>query len=302
MVDRDHVFLLGRAPGPARPRTLPEPGESVSASGPARCAARLWYRRASMHTAEVTFRVRGQVDPQVCDEATEALLRAWASNGQLVGSWHRVRAGELLAAFVAIPDADSLSSKFESPTVRRAGSRVAAARIAGPEVRILGPQPQTETPCRCARWESLVLYAGEFSTAPPLRCGSCFSPIPLYRVPPTCEDGFDDVLSWEADYRACDRLQSGSATGSRFGVRQLAEHESPLSREGRDLAARIESAIRVPVFYFLFRPPSKKPEAELRRTCPGCGGEWRLEQPRSGRFDFECRGCRLLSNLGCAVP
>ena len=50
------------------------------------------------------------------------------------------------------------------------------------------------------------------------------------------------VLSWEAVYQACDTLWIGSGVGERFGYRQMARFDSPLTEEGRTLCAELAAA------------------------------------------------------------
>ena len=85
-------------------------------------------------------------------------------------------------------------------------------------------------------------------------------------------------------------------TGERFGERQLFDHKSSLSRQGRDLAAQMETATGIPFFYYLHKIRSRGFDAELKRRCPNCEGVWRLEESQH-LFDFRCDPCRLLSAI-----
>jgi predicted nucleic acid-binding Zn ribbon protein len=131
----------------------------------------------------------------------------------------------------------------------------------------------------------------------PLRCGDCFAPVPLYRVPATSGGEYYDVVSWESDYQACDRLQMNCTTGERFGLRQLGDIGSSLTRNGRDIAGRIAALTETPTYYYLHRYSGDSLDRELARRCPGCDGPWRLEQPWHRLFDLRCDRCRLVSNI-----
>ena len=54
-------------------------------------------------------------------------------------------------------------------------------------------------------------------------------------------------------------------------------------------------------FYFLSKGRGRSRAAEQARLCPGCGGDWLLEEPRHDCFDFRCESCRLLSNIAWTV-
>ncbi|MBX3324353.1 MAG: DUF2310 family Zn-ribbon-containing protein [Nitrospira sp.] len=65
----------------------------------------------------------------------------------------------------------------------------------------------------------------------------------------------------------------------------------------------IETATRIPTYYYLFRYHGRLKE-KLRR-CPLCGGAWRVRSPkgltRFSHFDFRCKPCRLVSNMASSI-
>jgi predicted nucleic acid-binding Zn ribbon protein len=79
---------------------------------------------------------------------------------------------------------------------------------------------------------------------------------------------------------------------------QLASPQSTLARHGRELGRKVEQALGVPTYYFLMRYYGRG-DAEQKRRCPGCNGEWRIKEPfqrASGLspFHFRCENCRLI--------
>jgi predicted nucleic acid-binding Zn ribbon protein len=84
--------------------------------------------------------------------------------------------------------------------------------------------------------------------------------------------------------------------------KQLADPKSDLSVTGRELCARIEKATEKPTFYYLMRYWCRN-DGEATRTCPLCGGEWRLSDQEKEdktpfhRFHFRCNGCRLVFRI-----
>jgi predicted nucleic acid-binding Zn ribbon protein len=76
----------------------------------------------------------------------------------------------------------------------------------------------------------------------------------------------------------------------RFTYRQMSDVNSTLSKSGREICSAYENAIGKPFYYFLYHHPSKKE----RKTCPDCGGEWRLDED-IGNLSFKCDECRLVS-------
>jgi len=134
-----------------------------------------------------------------------------------------------------------------------------------------------------------------------LELGDCFDPVPLYRVPPTRDLEYLDILQWAADYQACDTLQMHCTTGERFGERQLVGHDSSLTAQGREICRRLSAKTGLPAYYYLHNSRGRSLRDERRRRCPGCRRNWSMAEPWHGRFDFKCERCLLLSNIATNV-
>jgi len=169
--------------------------------------------------------------------------------------------------------------------------------IAPPILTLLGKDLDSEELCSCRSRRSLILFTNYATLQPPLRCGECFSPVPLYRIPGIQKEDTYELLTWEADYQACDTLQTNCATGERFAIREMSRVTSSLTQRGRAVCEEIERKTGIPVYYYLFRYRGENDQKERERRCPACDGEWYLTRPQFDRFHFRCDACRLLSNL-----
>jgi len=242
-----------------------------------------------MFAVRVSFPVLGELSRTAA--AANDLLSCWYKNGQILeGSWILADRRGAVEAFVRTPEARSLDALHNNRYANEALAGLAAA----PTVEVLGVEPESACACSCTSRSGMVLFTHYLSTDPPVRCLDCFGPVPLYLLPHVHDEEHLVLLHWAADYRACDTLQMHCTTGERFGERQLFEHDSSLSRNGRKLCADLEQVTETPVYYFLHKTRSHGREAELARVCPSCGAPWRLEQ-RLHNFDFQCPTCRLLS-------
>jgi predicted nucleic acid-binding Zn ribbon protein len=171
-----------------------------------------------------------------------------------------------------------------------------------PKVTPLGSDPESHPPCTCRQRGSLILFTTFLDDESPVRCGACFGPIPLYRLPGTTETGnHQQLLWWQDTYQALDWLFIGTGAGERFAHGQLARHDSELSKEGRALARKLEKQTRLPVYYYLSKHVGRSDRAERRRKCPSCGKPWLRPEPLHRIFDFACRRCRLMSNVAFDV-
>lgn len=248
-----------------------------------------------MHVAELRFVLAPDADDEEVAESVDALLHALRQNGQICGREHLIASGNLLvAATVLLPAPDALDSAHHNGYVRR---HLAAAPLASPEIRLLGPDPLSADPCACARPSSYVFFTDYRSLESPVRCGDCFLPVPLYRLPPTYDGEYYDIISWMGDFQSCDSLQMRCKVLERAAMRQLADPASPLSTQGRAICERLAGLAGVPVYYRLLRWNGRSLAAERRRLCPACGGAWLLDVAWHDEFDFRCDACGLVSNI-----
>lgn len=256
-----------------------------------------------METAAIHFRLGARVDRDRALEALHDYLGALWRNGQLLGSQTpiaRARAG--YSVFANLPVTDSLDRRHANKHVRRALRALAGIGFKAPKVQRLGSDPEGTPACRCRRRSFLILFATFLHDDSPVRCGACFNPIPLYVFPATGYAGdYQDILWWQSTYQAMDWLWIGSGAGERFGHDQMARHDSPFSKDGRDVAKTLARKARRPVYYYLAKALARSFRQERARKCPSCGRRWLLDEPLHNIFDFKCDRCRLLSNIAWHV-
>lgn len=204
-----------------------------------------------MFVAEITVRLGPEADP----DEIYALLGAMRQNGQILGKeFPIVRVGQVSKMFVLIPEYDALDRSHDNKWAKRARTDLVKKGLTHLRVKVLGEDPTSLDTDTCASPDEYILFTDYLTLEAPLRCGSCFDPVPLYRIPPTYDDSeFYNVKAWESDYQACDTLQMNCKTGERFGIREMSEVNSSLSRHGRGLCADIEKGTGKPVYYYLFR-------------------------------------------------
>ena len=250
-----------------------------------------------MLSVELTFPILPGEAPST-EDACEDVIACWYKNGQVeTHRWHTIRDADRVRFVVWIPDEAALEEPHHNIHARRALAALTKAGYGQPVARVLGIDRGFKKPCDCRARTSLVLFTNYCSIATPLRCGDCFHPVPVYRLPHIRDEEHLDLLQWANDYRACDTLQMHCTTGEEFGEAELFRHDSSLSRTGRALAADLTAKVGVPVYYFLFASRGTGEEAERARVCPSCGGNWLVEPPWHRIFDFRCDRCLLLSNI-----
>jgi predicted nucleic acid-binding Zn ribbon protein len=242
----------------------------------------------------------GDLDQQ--SHAVNELLGVLRMDGHVLGREFpiAVEPGQVTVT-VLIPDWDALEPSTYNDYCRGSLAGFAAAGLDAPAFTILGRDIDGGDPCDCPVRSSLILYTTYLALGPPAWCGDCFGYVPLYRLPRLYYGEQFPLICWQSDYQACDTLQMNCRTGERFGLRQLGDLQSSLSRRGRDIAQALSDITGCPVYYYLYRHGARSRAAELRRQCPACGGDWRLPRLWHDLFDFRCDACRLLSNIAWDV-
>ena len=256
-----------------------------------------------MHTAQLFFRTRTTKNGEDVLDKVQGYLAALLHNGQIVGDhtpMAKVSGGYLVTA--SLPETDALADRFASKWVRKRLRELAAVGVDRPKVTHLGTEPESHAACKCRKRPFLIVFTTFLHSESPFRCGACFDPVPLYKLPVTNEAGSREHVPWWQDtYQAMDWLFIGSGPGERFAHNQLSRFDSELSVDGRDLARGLEKKLRVPVYYYLSKYFGRSDSAERKRKCPSCGRAWLRNEPLHRIFDFQCQRYRLLSNVAFHV-
>lgn len=254
-----------------------------------------------MYVVEIVFKNKQSTNTDHVIEVIQLLLGALRMNGQILGREFALAIDrENYRSYLLVPEEDSLDSGKANEYVLKWLNKLEELNVDF-SWKLVGHEPDSNSVCACANSSHYILYTTYLTLETPIRCGDCFGNIPLYRLPATSGGEYADIISWESDYKACDTLQMNCNTGERFGVLQLSGHKSTLSKQGMDICNRITLSTGKPVYYYLLKPTGKGMKAELSRKCPSCGGEWLLQEPLHGLFDFRCDHCKLLSNITWSV-
>ena len=250
-----------------------------------------------MYLAQISFNSRKQFEREVVEDIIYSFLASLRMNGQILGEEISIIANSNgYIAYEKLPLVNSLDAINANKYVISDIEKLNEVGIDF-SVNLIGEQLESSPVCECINWDSLILFTNYLSIESPLRCGKCFGFVPLYLIPHTYDEDYHDIISWQTDYKACDRLQMGCATGERFGTREITKVNSSLTRRGLEICDRITTLLKIPTYYYLYRYNDRSRIFEEKRKCPSCNGEWMLDEPLHGLFDFKCDKCHLLSNI-----
>lgn len=252
-----------------------------------------------MFVIELKFECFDNTTFSAVEKAINGLMEALRFNGQILGREFPVIVGngEFFVRAVC-PEKDSLHPKYHSDYVKVCLERLTQAAVLAPKVKVLGQDLNSEETAVSSTPTWQVLYTTYVHTCSPLRDGDSLQPIPLYRNSPTLNGDHKAVIKWQTEWQACDELQmAGGCRAEHAALREITDVNSDLFRRGWDLRGRIEYITKVPTYYYQYRVGGTSLENEKQRKCPGCGSDWRLDEPLHDIFHFKCDNCRIVSNL-----
>jgi len=255
----------------------------------------------TMFAAQINLK-NGNAEQEVFVEESYWLLGAWEKNGQIVSDqWPIATTSDGLIAQVLIPAVNALNDRFANRYVREALRRYHKLTSMRPQIQVLGPHPESAPPCSCSNRPGYILFTNYLSVEAPVRCSKCFRPVPLYLLPPTHDEEYLDILSWMADYKACDTLQMHCTVGERFGEQQMFSPNSALSKQGLKLCKALQAKVKRKVYYYLHKSRGRSLSDERKRRCPVCHRQWILDTTWHNLFQFRCEHCKLVSNIASSL-
>lgn len=249
-----------------------------------------------MFALELNFRNRGKAEEDALLLAT-SYVSALAKNGNILSDWVMTTNGAEWRVHAVAPDRGAFKRSAQSSVVLKYSAQLKAAKVSVSRVRFLNRLHEVAEVCRCGSPAAYYLFTTFLHIEPSVRCMNCSGIVPLYHLPPLAFGDYSALLSWQADYRACDTLQMNCTVGERFAEREMSALNSSLTKSGLKVCREIEGLTGRPVYYYLYRAKGRNRAAEMKRTCPSCGGIWLLAEPLHGKFDFKCDTCHLLSNV-----
>ncbi len=250
-----------------------------------------------MYVFEISIEIKDHNLEEIYDDFTSLISCYW-KNGQIHEDRIDYIKNNKIVMVVNTLERDSLSKDYNNYYVNNRIDKIQEKWNSKIEFQFLGEMPYDklliENVCSCSKSEFHILYTDAYSLGSPIKCGNCFGTIPLYKFPKYNEHSYQEVLWWEQDYKACDRLQIGCSVGEKWALNQMQEVNSQLTKVGLKICRKMEELTNIPTYYFLYDYRKIKKNAAIKK-CPSCKKEWLLETPLHKLFDFKCDSCKLLS-------
>jgi predicted nucleic acid-binding Zn ribbon protein len=254
-----------------------------------------------MFIAEIIFNSEYKKTTDEQEEEVNTFLGILRMDGRILGNeLLTIQENGFFKCFAAVPAKDAFKKLDESIYLKKSLKKLDNLKFDKPTLKILGKEISEDISCNCKNSSAYILFTNYVSIQSPLNCFDCFSPVPLYRIPRFEAGDYHPIISWQSDYKSCDRLQMNCTTGERFAMNQMSRLDSSLSKQGLKICSEIKTSTNKNCYYYLYKYTGKSKKKELERKCPSCNGEWLLKEDFF-KFDFKCDKCHLLSNIAYSI-
>ena len=130
-------------------------------------------------------------DPQRQLYAFDDLVSSLIQDGHILGRENRIiLLPDECVLYAFLPAGDALEPTTWNPHVKQSMENLADVELRLPQVEILGKAEEVSIACECPNSTWFILFTHLFEVHSPVKCGDCFHPVPLYRLPRPKNGGF----------------------------------------------------------------------------------------------------------------
>ncbi len=245
---------------------------------------------------ELSIKINADIDENELFHAFWSVLSAMRQNGQLNGrEMSPFLQNGTMKAIISTVTADGLNEKYHNKHVLESILELEKMCANTLEIKFLGfREGETTAICTCTKHDYFVLnYYKDFS---PIICGSCNKAYPVFQLPKLEDFSYWRLYSWLSAYQACLLLDLNCGTGEKWAIKQQCDPNSGLSKQGRNVTAKIQAETGIKTYYYLTNFSKKKKAIDIARLCPSCGSEWHLDTEIHGNIRHKCDKCLLMSS------
>lgn len=248
-----------------------------------------------MYIQKISIKINDNVDKTEIEDDLSLLTSFYRSNGQIQGDLFPDYFNQnMLICIVYTHEKNSLNKINNNFYVNKQINKIENKYNIKLKYQTLGISGDYEnSSCNCNKSKFYILFTNYLSIESPITCGTCLKSVPLYKLPVFYDYGYQPILSWNTNYKACDKLQMNCEVGERFGLNQMQNHDSQLSKQGFEICKGIEELTKIPTYYYLHNYRKVK-KGQLFLNCPKCNKEW-SSQENNKFYDFKCDNCRIVS-------
>lgn len=253
-----------------------------------------------MFKQKISIAINSEFDRIKLFNEFEILMGNFCKTGQITGNYETsFLSGNKLISFQTSLEKNSLAKKhYDEYTVKRIAN-IEDWSNSKLKIKVIGnviPE-EYKVVCSCKEPKRYVLFTTAFNESGSIDCGVCNKIAPLYKLQQLNYNDRSEILSWEENYKSCDRLQLDCTVGEKWATKQMSDPASQLSKQGIKICTKIKELTGIPVYYYLYNYKHITHTKDKARLCPSCNGEWLLKERFLDFYDFRCDECNLLSTF-----
>jgi predicted nucleic acid-binding Zn ribbon protein len=248
-----------------------------------------------MFIQRVKIKIKSKVDKEELVDDFGLLMAFYRTSGQTQGKIESQYINkDTIVCYPFTLEKNALNEKYNNEHVNKNIRKIEKKCQSKLKLKTVGKSyAHYKSPCTCKKSAFYILMTNYVTIQSPVKCGTCYYPVPLYRIPKYEDDGYCSILSWETDYVSCDSLQMNCSVGEKWALNQMEKATSALTKQGLTICQKVEAITSIPMYYYLHNY-SKIPTKE---HCPICKGDWALKEKLHDFFDYKCDTCKLVSTL-----
>lgn len=235
-----------------------------------------------------------EISQKIAKMNIESFLDSLRYSGQIVTWGDIVETEKYYKIWANIYKKDSLESICNNKHVDSQIKKLKKDNILSIEYTIIGKSVAGKNPCTCKEHHFFILYRNFLFIDSPIRCGTCFLPVPLYTIRQDKTKNFEFLDQWENSCRVFFDLFIDSGAYEQYAIHQLSDCDSELTEEGLFCCETLHDETKIKTYYCL---DDCNNEERYSDFCPKCNERWRLEEKLHDTFQFKCDTCFLLATL-----
>jgi predicted nucleic acid-binding Zn ribbon protein len=247
-----------------------------------------------MYTYDVIFKSKSDIEIDDFDCAISDLFCKLSGNNQIIFETENlsILPDRSYVMRVATPFLDSLDHKYDNAYVRKFYQKIFELSVSEPEYILIGEDATFNDDSDTESGADSYVLKIHLSLEDLFPVVSCKNRgyIPRYLFPEISDNLSDAIDRWHTNFTAFDKLFYSTNVGEMMAHKMLSNVNSQLNINGRNVALMLETEVKKPVYYFLYKFYGKLP-----KKCPICGEEWRSKE-QDVIFDYKCDQCRLVAD------
>lgn len=216
-------------------------------------------------------------------------------NGQILKSYKIIKK-ENYVLYVTAPKQDSLDKKYDGCYVTKDKEKL--SQYFNLQIEDCGIDLESQNYCDCNKRTAMEMQTYDRDVDSVFTCCDCGNPIALYELPyPKDSEDYCAIQWWQDNYAAMDMLWMNCLCDRHTG-NQRVKFDSPLNKQGIEIAQYMSQQLQYPVYYHLACDYGKSIKTEkindkITHICPKCEKTMnRIKFSEDHERDI-CKNCNL---------